>query len=315
MKVPVFEGSIGLNNKVPAHRLEWNPETGFAALECCENFIVGPSGDLVTRTGFTEIEAGPFHSLHPGIGHGWGLVAKDRTNDCAIYKVDVTAQGDVTLTGIRSGLAKGKRIDFCRVNEQVFYTNGSQNGVIHSDGTSHPWVSSTWYDDESIAQFAEVFPAEHLCYNAGRIYFSKGQDLYWTQYGMLGLYDQVRNVQRFPDGNITAICPAVDGLYVSDQHSIFFLSGLDPAKWQSRRVTSYPILEWGVHKEYVNPSLFGLETDFPSILVATATGPVVLMPSGGIVNLIDQVVTVPDCEGGTGAVCLFDQTLVIQSSE
>ena len=308
--VPIYSGSVGINNKIPAHRLFYDRETGVAALETAEDVLIDRTGEIVSRRGTNQLYSGSYHSLFPGMD--WGLVAKDRDDDTAIYKVVVSGGGAVSLDGVASGFAKGRKFDFCRVIDAVFYTNGSENGMFTQDCMSVAWKESAWANDESKVQWAAPPPADHLGYNAGRIYFSIGNVLYYTEFGHLGLYDLASDGEQFPS-KILVIAPAADGLYVSTQEAIYFLTGLNPKEWTSRQVANYPALEWGKFHGTVDPSFFGFETNVPSSLLTTVNGPVLCLPSGQIVNLIDKNVTLPHCSGA-GAIAVFDETLIIQTT-
>ncbi len=310
-RLTVYSGAIGINNKVAPHRLKYSIENGVSALEQADNIIIDRTGEIVARRGFVRKAEGKFHSLFPG--KDWGLVAKDRNDDTAIYRVTISNTGVVSIDGIRDTLTKGKRIDFCQVMNAIFYTNGDQNGMITSDAVSVPWKESQWPNDQSKAVWAIPPPADHLCYNAGRIYFSLDDVLHYTEFGHLGLYDVAIDGEHFPD-RIILMVPALDGLYVSTEKAIYFLSGLDPHDWHNKKVFDYPAMEWGKYYGVVDPSFMGFETNVPSSLIATKNGPVLCLPSGQAVNLIDKNVILPECTGD-GAISLFDETLIIQTGE
>ncbi len=309
--VKIFSGAIGVNNKIQPQRLHYDPESGVSALEWAENVFIDPTGAIVARRGYEKQEDGVFHSLYPG--KDWGLVVKDRDNDSALYKVVVSDSGNVSLEGIRSGMAKGRKLDYCFANGFIFYANGYENGMVTPDGVSVPWKENQWFNEQTIVGFTAPPPAEHLAYNAGRIFFSTENVLNYTEFGMLGLYDPARNGEQF-NGRIRAIIPAPDGLYVSTNMAIYFLAGLNPKKWTSRQVLGYPALEWGVGREPVKPNLFGLEPGYPAYVAATVNGPVIFLAGGQVYNLIEKNIKLPDCPQ-TGALAVFDETLIIQTGE
>lgn len=318
LTIPIYTGSIGINNTVAPHRLSFDKETGVAALEAATDVLIDRTGEIVTLGGTTLIESGDFQHVFPG--DNWGLVAKNRTSDTAIYQVLVSEIGAVTLNGILSGLTKGALIDFCRVNNSVFMTNTFMTCMITEDGVVVAWTESTWANSRGIKGFIAPpsIGIEHLGYNAGRIYFSTSDSygkhlLQYTEYGHLGLYDPATNGEQF-ESKILAIAPAADGLYVSDRKAIYFLSGLNPHKWTSKKVTDYPAKEWGKFHGVVDPSRFGLATNIPASLLATKNGPVICLPGGQVVNLIDKKVIMSDCPND-GAIAVFDETLIIQCFE
>lgn len=311
---PLFNGGIGINNKVVAHRLKYDEENGIVAFEDAVDVFVDRTGELVSKRGSTVGIAGAFHSMFPG--QDWGLAALDRPNpddDTAIYQVFITNTGNMSLSGIRSGLAKGKRIDFCGVNGAIFYVNGHQNGMITKEGISVPWKESVWPDDRTTTGFVRPPVADKLGYNAGRIYLGIGNEIIYTEFAHLGLYDPATDGEQFPT-RILVIAPAADGMYVSDEEAIYFLSGLDPADWSSKKVADYPALEWGKFLGTVNPKLLGFGSNVPCSLLATREGPVLCLPGGQLENLIDMNVTMPGCPD-QGCIGLFDETLIIQTGE
>ena len=110
------------------------------------------------------------------------------------------------------------------------------------------------------------------------------------------------------------ICAVQTGVYVSDHKSVYFLSGIDPNEWLCKKVLNYPAIEWGREQGLVDPSRLGLESFSLSCLFATVNGPVVGMPDGTAINLIDKVLTMPDCNVQSGSIIVVDETLIIQSS-
>lgn len=310
--LPLFTGGLGINNKVVAHRLKYDKETGIAAFEDAKNVFIDRTGEPVARRGSSLGISGIFHSVFPG--EDWGLAALDRPlpdDDTAIYKVYITQAGTMSLGGVRSGLAKGKRVDFCGVNGAVFYANGHENGMVTSEGISVPWKESGWEDENSLTGFTAPPVADHLGYNAGRIYLAIGNEIKYTEFAHLGLFDPATNGEEFPT-RILVIAPAADGMYVSDEEAIYYLAGLDPSDWSSKKVADYPALEWGKFLGTVNPKLLGFGSNVPCSLLATREGPVLCLPGGQLENLVDMNVTMPSCPD-TGCIGLFDETLIIQS--
>ncbi|RLB91930.1 MAG: hypothetical protein DRH10_00735, partial [Deltaproteobacteria bacterium] len=293
--------------------LPFDQETGITALEKAEDVLINPSGQITTLRGRELVVLGPYHSFFE---YGdVGLVAKDRTADTAIYAMFVSvADGSAEFSGVCAGLSKGKKIEFCNVDGKVFFSNGSQHGTINSDFSQSPWAGDEWYDKETNRGFAVPPPSDHFCTNAGRIYFTRDNVLYYTEFGMNGLYDPAINGEAFPS-KIIMVVPAIDGLYVSDQTNIYFLQGLNPKEWTARDVSAdYPAIEWAILKRAVDPSLFGFESEDPTALIGTKRGPCLLLPGGQIENLIQKKVAMPDCPN-VGAITVFDDTLIIQTGD
>jgi len=311
MKVNIYKSGIGINNKIKEHRLPFNEESGVSAFKDAENIVVDPTGEAVALKGTSEIASGDYHSIFPG--EEWGLIALNRTNDTAIYKVDVSETGATVLTGIQSGFTRGARFDFCKPDDylNIYYTNGFGRGTITPDCTFIDWTESNRTSETK--NFAVIPIPDHICYAFGRIFFSVDNVIYYTEYGHLGMYDQSVNGEQLPS-KIIAMVPTVDGIYVSDRDSIHFLNGLNPKKWNAVRVLDYPAKEWGTYPNKINPYLLGFDTNTPCGVLATKRGPVICLPSGNIENLIEGSINMPDCPD-IGAIAVFDETLIIQTGE
>lgn len=313
-KITLYSGSIGINNKITSHRLFFK-ENGIVAFEQAKNVLIDQTGEVVTRKGTLQVESGDYHSLFSG--DDWGIVAKNRINDTALYQVIVDQNNTITLTGIRDNLTKEARIDFCDVQNVIFYSNGYENGMITKDCISVPWKESINSNNRSLKNFVAPPVGDHLCYNAGRIYWSRTDKgkyvLEYTEFGRLGLYNAAINGEQF-SSRIQLIVSAVDGLYVSDEKAIYFLVGLNPHEWVRKKVCDYPALEWGKFPKTIDPSKMGIDSNIPSALIATVNGPMICLPSGQVINLIDKNVTMPVCLK-EGAISMMDESLIIQTWE
>jgi len=103
------------------------------------------------------------------------------------------------------------------------------------------------------------------------------------------------------------------GAFISTTKAVYFVSGTEPKKWEMKKVLEYPALEYGRNQGGINPSHLGFETKQLSVLFATANGPVVGLPDGTAVNLVDKNIHFPDCGQRTGAIMVVDESMVIQT--
>ena len=137
--------------------------------------------------------------------------------------------------------------------------------------------------------------------------------LYYTEYGMLGIMDGLRNTEQFQD-RIIMFIPVSDGLYICTEREVFFCGGFNPNKWQFARVLEYPVLEWAIDKTPVDPMLFGMETSTKSFIAGSVNGPVLFMPGGRLVSLGQKNFDTVECNSvRSGAVAVYDDSLVIQT--
>ncbi len=317
LNVTLFSGGTGINNKVPPERLRFNLESGVSAFEDAADVIVGKSGDICTIRANSEVFTGDYHSLFASPDGSEGFVAVEDSTGVSLMEVVASASGDISLRGVWSGLEAGKRVSWTYGNAgQFFYANGSAKGVI-SGGVRSAWPISAWENDQTTVGFEAVPDTANICYFAGRMFFTQNDNgrflLSWTEYNHLGLYDPAISNREF-ESECLLMVGVADGLYVSDENNIWFLSGLNPTKFSATKVTSYPAKEFGLSCSLVNPVNFGFESSAPTPVIATENGPVLLMPGGSIINLIEKNVSIPKCKR-TGALIIVDETLVIQTTE
>jgi hypothetical protein len=327
----LYTGSTGINNKLRPERLPFDPKTGVTGLQTAENVVIDPSGAITSVRAPLLAEDGIYTSLVEDVhGYGYGFVLKHRqeTNDAAILRVDVDDSGEPIFTGVRSGLDFGKKMSWVWVptkgSHRVFYTNGSQFGWI--DGyQSLAWPEDLYQTEETSIEFVQLddffkqYPPEHLGFNWGSIFFSyKGNDgsqcLGYSEYGgNYGLFQPKRNFIQFPD-RITMFAPAPDGHYVGTESGIYFLSGPDHDNMIQQLVYQHPPVEYGTCRRPVDASFLGFESSVPVYVTPTTKGPVALLPSGQVYNLIDKSVNMPQqCK--SGSIGIFDESLIIQTHE
>lgn len=306
--VPVFTGSIGLNNVTTPHRLPFSLETGVGACESISNFIIDQTGEPVTRKGYSLLEAGTFHSLVP-VGT-YFYVAKDRVSDTAIYLANISNFGQVTLTGVVSGLSKGLKLDYFKLRDSIFYSNGQQSGQLNQM-QALPWPENK-FTNETTADLLPFIKGDHIELHIGRALASKGSRLYFSEYNLLGLYDSVRNVREF-ESDIIMICSVQTGIFVSTTNCIYFLAGKNPTKWTIEKVTTFPAIEWCRQLELVKPNSLNSDSINLAVLFGTTKGPVLGLSNGTVQTQIDKNVKTSSNCFSPGAIVLHGDTLILQS--
>lgn len=307
-KITLYRSCSGINNKVDAARLPFDPETGVTDLETGVDVLIDKTGGLVTRRGTLLALSGSYHSAFPVDAHRF-LAVKDRATDSAIYLMTPQAGGSLVEDGVVSGLAKGAPVEFRKVAGRVYYMNGFQHGYIE-DGSAYDWPVNQWPRDTT-AQFIPTPAGEHFDIISSVFVIIKGKEIVYTEPGLWGLVDNTRNYRRLESSGL--MVASVDtGLYVSDSEAIYFLSGRNPAEWVPKRVLSYPAKPHCKHHCLVDPSQFGFQTSEPSALFGTVRGPVIGLPDGQAFNLIDKKVAVADT-GNRGSIMVVDETTVLMS--
>jgi hypothetical protein len=307
--VPVFSGSIGLNNKIAPHRLPYSIESGVGAFEEATNVIIDQTGEPVTRRGYSLLEAGSFHSMIPVDTYFY--VAKDRTSDTAIYLASISSiSGQINLVGVVSGLTKKLKLSYFRLRDTIFYSNGEQSGMLNGSASS-PWPESN-FTHETTADMKPFIKGKHISLFAGRALASVGPRLVFSEYNLFGIYDAVRNVREF-ESDIVLVCPVQTGVFVSTTMAIYFLSGKNPAKWTLDQVTTFPAVEWCKQYDLVKPG--DLKSDSVSLaaLFGTVKGPAIGLSNGTVQTQIDTNISLNLTCHSPGAIVLHGDTLILQS--
>lgn len=307
--VPCYSGSIGLNNRVVSHRLPFNVESGVTALEVARDLVIDRTGECVTRRGYSLLEAGSFHSIYP-LAESF-YVAKDRESDTAIYLASIVDESsNISLVGVISGLSKGKPISYFRLRNSVFYSNGSQSGVLN-ETTSSPWPENT-FTAETTASMEPFIKGDQIAMLAGRAIASKGPRLYFSEYNLLGLYDATRNIREL-EHEVIMLAPVQTGLFVSTTECIFFFKGNNPAKWLIEQVTNYPASRGCVYPELIKPSDLNSDSANLAAMFGTTKGPAFGLSNGTVELQIDKQVKLDPTCYQAGCITLIDDTLIIQS--
>ena len=308
MQVTIQRYSTGINNKVDPVRIPYNQENGISDLETANNIIIDSQGGIVSSRGNAIVETGDWHSGFP-LMDGSFYAAKNRTSDTAIYKVTPQADGTIVSEGIGSNFTKGAVFSWCKVDNEYFFMNGYEKGRIVNHSLLD-WPTSEW-PRETTRQFISTPAGNHFDILSGRFIIAKNKELIYTEPGLLGLIDNVRNYRKF-ESDILMVYAIDNGLFVSDSEAVYWLAGLNPEEWQLVKVLPYPAIEYSRNHSLVDPSYFGFSISNPSALFGTVKGPVVGLFDGTVVNLIDKKVQMP-IGMSQGAIMVVDETTIIQS--
>lgn len=105
---------------------------GHAWFSKADDINVRSDGGLERRDGFTRVTTGVYTGAYTTLDH------------LSMYVVDNGAlkriNDDFSTVTLRTGLSADK-MQWSEVNNQIFYTNGTDSGIINSDGTVDEW---TW---------------------------------------------------------------------------------------------------------------------------------------------------------------------------
>jgi len=252
--------------------------------------IISDSLEVERAYGFTDVKA---------ITNGHSLFCDGA--DClvcqgtSLYQVGT----DFSLRGIRSGMS-GAQVDYAQYGTAIHYTNGGQNGV-YQDGVSWPWVVDIYNFGETFKRFETTVPVfDHIEVHNGYMLGSIGNALYASELGKMGLWC-MKDPILLPS-KIIMIKHVKQGVFVSDEKSVYFMSGLDPHTFSvGDPVSPYPAYEWSDAIDYIQGSeVKDYETPGLCAIWNSKEGLCLGTPDGILLNLIRKKIIMPDT-GTTGA--------------
>lgn len=310
-EVTLFSGTRGLNTKDNPVRItdgiKSNP-AGLVDLAEAVNVYVDDAGMPWRRKGYSKVSNGKFHSLFSGEVGGECFVVQDRTTDAAILKVSPVSGTEVSLSGVRSGLSLGRRVDWIMVNDEIYYTNGYENGFLKA-GASFDWPVGSYIGPETDTQFYPAPIGDHLGYQQGGLLFiSKGTSLFVNHKPFeFGLYALGKGVVNF-SSKILMVCPVKSGVFVSDSEAIWFLRGTSWFDFTQEKVAEYPASEWSLSPIPIELSDMGLEGSGKARVWLSHKGFCVGLEDGTMINLTkDRVILGKKYSYGASVVCSSHQ--------
>jgi len=283
--IPFITGVSGLNTVVDPVRVQYSAETGVSDLSVAINITIDDTGRPKRRTGYSKAIEGNYHSLF--CDGGDCFVVEDRQTNSAIYRVGT----DLSLAGVRSGLSLGKQIAFLQVQDETYYCNGVDNGII-KDGVSDEWLVGKYVGPETNRQFTDIPIGEHLAWFNGRIFISSGGAVYWSELFKYGLFDRARSVWQVGK-KVLMIKPVEAGIFISDDKATWFYRGGVPSRLESvTKVAAYPAIEWSDAIDYIEGADIGLEPGLCA-LWASPEGACIGTSSGQFINMNKEKVIYP----------------------
>jgi hypothetical protein len=294
--IPLFRSSSGLMTTVDPVRIPYDPETGVTALSRAVNITHDKTGRPIRRRGYTIKQSGLFHSLFCDGG------------DCFVgsgpylYRVGT----DYSLQQLRGALS-GAKISYLQYNEETYYANGFQNGVIR-DGVSYSWPVGAYEGPDTIRQFSGAPVGQHLAYFNTRWYISVDSVLWVSEPYAPGLFDKARGFIQF-DSHIRMIKPVDTGIFISDSNNTWFFAGKDYTDFEQRLVAPYPALEWSEAIDYINAADLGLEIVGRCALWGSQEGAIIGSPDGRAINITEDKIVYPNI-GAQGASLLRNKHFI-----
>ena len=131
----------------------------------------------------------------------------------------------------------------------------------------------------------------------GRLYAANDRMIYYSDATILTRMDMRKNAIPFMD-HITMMRAVVNGMYVSSGKGVYFLSGMDPSEFTSRRVLDVGAIE-GMSITVDGDSVDKFGSTGRTIYFMTEDGPYKGYPGGSVLQMQGGAFSVEDIECGT----------------
>jgi hypothetical protein len=295
----------GISNKVDSVRLRVGD---VCDLTTGTDILIDKRGGIVSARGNSLLNAGDYHSGFD-IGDGTFLAALDYSTGSALYKCIPKTDGSLDINGLRSGMTKGARISYCWVDNDIYYMNGFEKGIVSGDA-SKAWTVSEW-PRETEEVYLPTPTGKFLDILSGCFIIASGNEIIWTESSIWGIVNENTAWERL-ESDVIMIYAVETGVYISDLKSVYWCAGLNPREWIFKKVLNYPAVPYKRYSKTIDPSHFGFQTSAPSALFGTVNGPVIGLPDGSAFNLVDKRVTMPK-NYSKGGLMVVDETMIILS--
>ena len=306
--ITLYSATAGLNTRIDPERLLFGIKDNPGLIELAQavNVSIDDRGLVTLRNGHTRAVAGELHSLF--CDGGDCFVIQERTDDAALMRVNT----DLTLTGVRSGLTKNRRMAWAQSNTDTFYSNGLHNGFVR-DGVSNPWPVGVYQGPEVDMQFTSAPIADHIAFMAGgQVILAKGDKLFLNhepfQYGLFSLrkgYIGLASPARM-------VCPVQGGFFVSDDTATWFFRKTESwYAYRQERADDVPVIEGSLAHDRVRLRDIGFEGNGFGRIWCSTEGICLGTDDGSVVNLTKEAVVYPTAY--TYGACLLRGTTVINT--
>jgi hypothetical protein len=308
--VPLFTGSVGLNNKIKPYRLPFSIDSGVCALEKASNVVITSTGELRSIKGTITIESGIFHSLYPSNkGRGFYVVRQGLETSELLY--GRLGSGSISWRILRQNLPRTIKFSYFKYATYVCASSLEYKFRLIEDELS-PWVESDYTGPET-DDFKDFPNCQHIETLAGRALGSVDTILYFSEYGLHGIYSTISNWIRVPT-TISYLIAVATGVFIATVDEIYFLKGLNPDTWTLELVANYGAPPYAKSASLVDPSNYGLDSSALAGLGLTDEGPALFLQNGSVAPLINDVVEVKKKCYTVGAVQPVER-LIITSGE
>ena len=225
--ITIFRKTTGLNTLIDPVDLDFSE--GVQELAVAADVEISDKGRLSRRKGYTSLLSGSYHSLF--CANGPCICVSGTT----LYLV----ASDYSLTSVAT-VTENATISACQVNDQLFWMNGYEKGYIKDD-SNHDWEMLSYVGPTTYKTLTDPPIGTIVRYYNGRIYIVQDGALWISEPYNYNAFDLTRGIIPFSD-QIIMVQPVSDGIFLSTNKSIFFLSGSGPLDFEITQLTNYPAI-------------------------------------------------------------------------
>lgn len=230
--LPLFTKTKGLSVITDNAEVDYSPSSGAKYLSEAVNVRISDTGKILRRTGYEQKAAGSYHGFFSYLDMTLA-VSRD-----ALYRIN----HDYSVTLVKSGLVANARYDYVGVNEEVYFVNGHDLGIVSHNGSFRSWALTSYVGPVRNRNYSQPPAAAHLVtYYNGRIYLAVDNAVFYSEPFFYAAFDYARNYLPFAS-RIRLLTAVSGGLFIGTEQEIFFVGGATPAEFQLTKVADYPPL-------------------------------------------------------------------------
>ena len=311
--VNLYTGSSGLVNNVPPELIPYNPKTGIAGLQRADNVLIGQMGQLYCRQGSRQVLSESCHSQYHVPG-GFLFVQEKEAGSFISIALDDPA-GDIQVSEIHKLEHDGHWLSWCEVSGEYWYGTEKERGIVTANDLKHrEWPDATQYLEEHNDIHIEPLPfGRHIAVNGLSVLSATGREICISEPAQPAVYRPATG-SFSAASTVKMLLPVQSGFFYSDESSVWFVSGGDPQSFTTRKVLSYPAIEFCHLYGLVSAADIGIESYSQGVLFMTTQGPVFGLPDGTPLNLTDKQYKMPESCGYTrGSMMLVNKSNLVIS--
>lgn len=260
-QLPVFTQTKGLNTVEDNAEIDYT-RNGLPFLAEAVDVEISDSGKIHRRQGQAMKASGNFRSSFSYLDLSL-IVSGD-----SLYRM----HPNYGVSLIKDGLT-GMYYDYVGVNEEVYYVNGSEIGIVDRDGAWKSWSFSQYVGPATTKKFGQP-PIGHLVtHHDARMYVAVDNAVFYSEPYFHAAFDYARGFIPFAS-RIRLLKAIPDGLFVGTEQEIYFLKGTVPQEFAIERVADYPALINRSSKSMIDGSdlLDGAAYSGPCVVIPTTKG-------------------------------------------